>query len=172
MINENIERAHTLSSSFYRSEMNFIQLRERAFRNAWNFAGTFEANDNANVMPFDLLPGFLDEPLLLSKTNDGIRCLSNVCTHRGNLLVEEKGDFRLLRCRYHGRCFGLDGKFRSMPGFEGVEGSIDPFARQGLSQEAQAVAHPRERLLEGHPVPTLHDGRRRAPDPERARPLK
>ena len=36
------------------------------------------------------LPGSLDEPLLLSRDQSGdLRCLSNVCTHRGTQLVDE-----------------------------------------------------------------------------------
>jgi len=75
-----------------------------------------------HVLPFTLLEGCLDEPLVLSRADDGrLRCLSNVCTHRGALVVEGEGHMRGLRCRYHGRRFGLDGTFVSMPEFDGVE---------------------------------------------------
>ncbi|MGL1283063.1 Rieske 2Fe-2S domain-containing protein, partial [Vibrio parahaemolyticus] len=47
-----------------------------------------------------------------------ITCLSNVCTHRGNLLVTESCNSNQLRCGYHGRCFSLNGSFASTPGFE------------------------------------------------------
>ena len=109
MIDPNIRSAYTLPSTFYRSELNFMQLRERVYRRSWNFAGVME-NTAANVVPLDLLPGFIDEPLVLTRDREGnTRCLSNVCTHRGNLLVEQAGDAKILTCRYHGRCFGLDG---------------------------------------------------------------
>ena len=72
------------------------------------------------LKPATLLPGFLDEPLLLVKTDESLRCLSNVCTHRGKILVEEPCKANLIRCGYHGRRFGLDGKFLSMPEFEDV----------------------------------------------------
>lgn len=68
-----------------------------------------------------LLEGCLDEPLVLTVDDNGeLHCLSNVCTHRGALLVEGEGHVKGLRCRYHGRRFCLDGKFGSMPEFEGV----------------------------------------------------
>jgi choline monooxygenase len=70
------------------------------------------------LTPLDLL----GEPLLLVRNADGVRCLSNVCTHRGKILVEDACDANLIRCGYHGRRFSLDGKFLSMPEFEGVEG--------------------------------------------------
>ena len=73
------------------------------------------------VSPFTLLPGTLDEPLLLTRdTEDRLHCLSNVCTHRGTLVVEGAGHLQQLRCRYHGRRFNLDGTFHSMPEFEGT----------------------------------------------------
>jgi choline monooxygenase len=58
---------------------------------------------------------------LFSRPRDGVlHCLSNVCTHRGTVLVEKPGKAGpSLRCRYHGRRFGLDGRFEHMPEFEG-----------------------------------------------------
>ncbi len=122
MENDNINEAYTLPSTFYRSQLNFTQLREGAFRNGWNYAGALCADQEYNVAPVDILPGFINEPLILTRDKNGlIRCLSNVCTHRGNILIEESGHRTLLKCRYHGRCFAIDGQFRSMPGFEGVK---------------------------------------------------
>ena len=40
-------------------------------------------------------------------------------------VAETGGNERFLRCRYHGRRFGLDGSFQFMPEFEGVEGLRD-----------------------------------------------
>jgi choline monooxygenase len=74
------------------------------------------------VLPFELLPGCVDEPLLLSRDGRGeLHGLSNVCTHRGNILCSEAGRMQSLRCRYHGRRFSLDGRFQGMPEFEGVQ---------------------------------------------------
>jgi len=75
-----------------------------------------------DLYPFTLLEGVLDEPLLLSKDKQGTaRCLSNVCTHRGKIIVESAGNKRMLSCGYHGRCFHLDGRYKSMPAFEAVD---------------------------------------------------
>ena len=42
-------------------------------------------------MPLDILPGLLDEPVILARDDaNQLRCLSNVCTHRGNILVHAK----------------------------------------------------------------------------------
>jgi choline monooxygenase len=71
------------------------------------------------IETFHLAAGFLDEPVLLAKNGADLSCLSNVCTHRGNILVEESCSANLIRCGYHGRRFSLEGKFLSMPEFEG-----------------------------------------------------
>jgi choline monooxygenase len=78
-------------------------------------------NEIDGLHPVTLLPVYIDEPLLLSRVGDGTICMSNVCTHRGKILVEEPCKPDLIRCCYHGRRFALDGKFLSMPEFDGVE---------------------------------------------------
>ena len=81
-----------------------------------------EVKETGDAYPFTLLENYLNEPLLLTKNKEGeMHCLSNVCTHRGNLVVYEPCKFNQLKCRYHGSLFSLDGKFISMPEFKEVE---------------------------------------------------
>ena len=50
-----------------------------------------------------------------------LNCFSNVCTHRGNILIEHEGPVRKqLSCGYHGRSFSNSGQFLSMPESEGM----------------------------------------------------
>jgi choline monooxygenase len=66
-----------------------------------------------------MLPGLLDEPLLLARDAQGtLRCLSNVCTHRGNILVHAPCRGDQIRCGYHSRRFDLAGRMTFMPEFE------------------------------------------------------
>ena len=118
-IDADIRKAWTLPSSFYTDERYFELSKERIFTRTWQFLCRPDEFDS--LKPVTLLPGFLDEPLLLSKTNEELHCLSNVCTHRGKILVDEPCAANLIRCGYHGRRFSLDGKFLSMPEFEDVE---------------------------------------------------
>ena len=127
-IAEDISRASTLPARFYQDAVSFESAKEKIFASTWQYAGDAAviAEPTAHY-PFTLLPGVLDEPLLFTRDAGGdLHCLSNVCTHRGKIIVEEPGMGRLLRCGYHGRCFGLDGAFRSMPSFEGVENFPSP----------------------------------------------
>jgi choline monooxygenase len=123
-IEEDIRRAWTAPVDLYRDPGLFEAARERVFARSWQLVGdTDVVRAPGHVAPVTFLPGLLDEPLLLARDNDDtLRCLSNVCTHRGNLLVESGGRCQALRCRYHGRRFGLDGRFLSMPEFEDAEG--------------------------------------------------
>ena len=123
MIHEDIACAQTLPAEFYRDPAIFERLRERVFARSWQLVdGAENTAAPGSLLPFQLLEGCVDEPLLLARDAGGtLRGLSNVCTHRGNLLCTEPGAAKTLRCRYHGRSFGLDGKFQSMPEFEGVK---------------------------------------------------
>ena len=64
-----------------------------------------------SLSPREMLAGHLDEPLLLARDAAGeLRCLSNVCTHRGNILVQRACRAEQIRCSYHSRRFDLDGR--------------------------------------------------------------
>jgi len=118
-IDPDIRKARTLASDFYTDAAYFELSKEKIFERSWQFLG--KADEFDGLKPATVLPGFLDEPVLLVKTGESVTCLSNVCTHRGKILVEEPCRANLIRCGYHGRRFSLDGKFLSMPEFEGVE---------------------------------------------------
>jgi len=94
--------------------------KEKIFACSWQLVPDADSvKSRGHVIPFTLLEGLLDEPLLLARDeHDQLHCLSNVCTHRGNLVAECAEKANGLRCRYHGRRFSLDGTFQSMPEFE------------------------------------------------------
>ncbi|MBL8065794.1 MAG: aromatic ring-hydroxylating dioxygenase subunit alpha [Chthonomonadaceae bacterium] len=119
-----VERAQTIPSRFYTDPAVFESSKESVFAKSWQIAGTLDdIKVPGQVFPFQFLDGFVDEPLVLTRDReDKVHCLSNVCTHRGNVVVEGCGNMNSLRCRYHGRKFGLDGGFQFMPEFENVEG--------------------------------------------------
>jgi len=131
-IDADIRRASTLPGRVY-SDPEYLELqKDRVFARSWQFLGdSSRARAPGRVFPFTLLDGSLDEPLVLTADDEGVvRCLSNVCTHRGALVVEGEGHLKSLRCRYHGRRFALDGTFVSMPEFETTVGF--PSAKDNL----------------------------------------
>ena len=123
-IDPNIAKASTLTTDFYTSPEHFETAREKIFVPSWQFIGSKElVKFGGDVQPFTLLEKYLDEPLLLTHDKTGnINCLSNVCTHRGNIIaLAACSKAGTLRCKYHGKLFDLGGKFISMPEFQGVE---------------------------------------------------
>lgn len=118
-VDPDITVASTLPGSFYSDAAAFARSRERVFARTWQWIGTLdEVAAPESMAPRTLLPGLLDEPLLLTRDAGGqLRCMSNVCTHRGNLLVGQACRGRQIRCGYHSRRFELDGRMSFMPEF-------------------------------------------------------
>lgn len=127
-VDPDISRARTIDAEFYTNLTFFEQAREKLFAPSWQWIGHQSlAASPGRCHPFILLPGYLDEPLVLVRDDSGtLRCLSNVCTHRGNILVTAPCQSAQLRCRYHGRLFALDGSFKSMPEFKEVQDFPSP----------------------------------------------
>jgi choline monooxygenase len=123
IVDPDIAVARTLDTSFYLDEQVFQSAKEQIFSKCWHYIGddSYVARNN-DCYPFMLLPSYLDEPLVITRNSAGrMHCLSNVCTHRGNIVVQQVCNQPQLRCGYHGRIFGHDGGFRSMPEFKEVK---------------------------------------------------
>jgi choline monooxygenase len=122
-IHPDISKAETLPASFYRDQEVFESIKEKIFLNTWQFIG--DENLVAlpqSAYPLVLLDNYLTEPLVIVRNEkDVINCFTNVCTHRGNLVVLNPGKTKKLSCMYHGRRFSLDGEFEHMPEFEDAE---------------------------------------------------
>lgn len=127
-IDPDIARAATLPAEAYADPRWLERARKRVFPRTWHLIGdTDQIRLPGHCVPLTLLPGLLDEPLLLTRDKDDrLHLLSNVCTHRGALLCEEAAALDGLRCRYHGRRFDLEGRYLSMPEFEGAESFPSP----------------------------------------------
>ena len=119
-VDPDIAVASTIDSAFYCDEATHALVRERIFARTWQWIGDLDdVASPGSLSPRELLPGLLDEPLLLARDRAGeLRCLSNVCTHRGNILVgESRSDVHQIRCGYHSRRFDLSGRMTFMPEF-------------------------------------------------------
>lgn len=123
-VNPDISEARTLSTDFYLLPEHFKKAKENIFAKSWHLIGdTDQVKENGWVTPVHLLENYLDEPLILSRDKQGaLHCMSNVCTHRGNLIIENPCKLNDIRCKYHGRRINLNGKFLSMPEFKEVKG--------------------------------------------------
>jgi choline monooxygenase len=117
-IDPDITRASTLPGWAYRDADLWKHLVHRVFPTTWQpVPGRCLPNGPGQAAPFKLG----NVPLLLSGDLDGeLHALSNVCTHRGALMLETPCVGKRIRCPYHGRAFHLDGSLAAMPHFEGA----------------------------------------------------
>jgi choline monooxygenase len=127
-VDPDVAAASTLDKAFYVDPAAWALARERLFARSWQWLGGLaDVAMPASLAPRDLLPGLLDEPLLLARDDAGtLRCLSNVCTHRGNLLVHTACRAEQIRCGYHSRRFDLEGRMTFMPEFQGAKDFPSP----------------------------------------------
>ena len=115
-INPDITKARTLSSNYYTDSKIFHSIFSK-FGRYWQYIGHASEFDEGYVKPVKIG----HEHIVLSRTTEGFHCFSNVCTHRGMIIVGDEGCKKSLICPYHGRTFSLEGKFKKMPEFESVE---------------------------------------------------
>lgn len=122
-VKKDISKAKTIPSEVYTSPEVFEHFKESIFASSWQFIGDADkVIEKGSCHPLILLENYLNEPLVITRDRvDQVHLLSNVCTHRGNLVVYEPCKQTHLRCKYHGRMFELNGSFRSMPEFKGVK---------------------------------------------------
>lgn len=122
-VHDDITQASTLPASFYTSDYWYESCKEKIFAATWQFCTSRERlSQRGQVIPHSILPGMLDEPVLFVRgEDDRLRCISNVCTHRANLLVHEPCVAKNIICGYHGRRFNLCGEFQHMPEFHGAQ---------------------------------------------------
>ena len=123
-IDVDITKAETLPAYFYKSQEVFDLLKEKVFVKSWQWIGDAHilVPQSETVSPLILLEDYVNEPLICVRdANNIVKCFTNVCTHRGNVLCHKPEKIKDLTCMYHGRRFGLDGRFKFMPEFKEVK---------------------------------------------------
>ena len=120
-IHPEISKASTLPKEFYLDPKYFKSCLDNIFPESWQLVADKKNLQSNNIYPINFISNLLDESLVLINHNNEIKCFSNVCTHRANLITEKPCSGNKLRCMYHGRTFNLDGSYVSMPGFEETE---------------------------------------------------
>ena len=128
ILSQKINSAFTLPGTFYNDPSMLDRCKSQIFMRSWQMvAEADQLKLPETAVPFYFLEGFIDEPLLITRDKkDQLFCLSNVCTHRGNILIDTPCALSgTIRCSYHGRKFDVDGKFLGMPECEGMENFPD-----------------------------------------------
>ena len=120
LVDSDITKAQTLPSEFYCDNQIFQNVK-KVFNSSWLFAAHNNELADCNVFPLNQMTD-LGEAMMITKgsNTEDIRCISNVCTHRGMIIENSPCKTNTLQCPYHGRTFSLDGKIKSMPEFDDV----------------------------------------------------
>lgn len=121
---------HPLSDSRADSPLAFDPLRslpnasyrepewlQAELANIWHNDWVFVTSEDAVSEPGDQLPVIVGrQPVLLVRDQDGaLQALSNLCTHRGTLLVDEPANAKRIQCPYHAWTFADSGRLLSVP---------------------------------------------------------
>ena len=85
---------------------------ETVLKAGWHCVG--RADELGDVGDYFTLQ-LLNEPLIITRCESGIKALSNVCRHRGMRLAEGSGNTKRFVCSYHAWMYGLDGKLLRAP---------------------------------------------------------
>lgn len=115
-----INPLRTVHNSVYGSRAYELE-QERIFRRAWVFVGHASEIPAAGSFMTREVAG---EPILVVRSDaDTIHGFSNVCRHRGSLVVSEPSGVRKgFQCPYHHWTYSLEGKLLAVPGEEAYAG--------------------------------------------------
>ncbi len=105
------ERA--LPAASYRDPAWLAAEKGRIWHGDWVFVTT----EDALPAPGDQLPVVVgDQPVLLLRNQSGnLAALSNLCAHRGTLLVEERSNAKRIQCPYHAWTYDDGGHLLGAP---------------------------------------------------------
>lgn len=110
---EGFDPLRALPNAAYREQTWFEAEQETIWHNDWVFAGS----EAALPEPGDQIPLTIGrQPVLLLRNQDGeLVALSNLCAHRGTLLVDEPTNGKRIQCPYHAWTYADSGRLMSIP---------------------------------------------------------
>ena len=120
-ISKDISIAKTMPSKYYLDEKYYNLSLQNIFLHSWQLIVLQSQMKNINTYPFIFLKNSINEPMVLTKSRKGIKCMSNVCTHRGSIICNKPSYMQSIRCPYHGRRFDLNGTLKNAPGFNNAK---------------------------------------------------
>ncbi len=118
-----LERASTIPARWYTDAAVQEWELSELFSHGWQLSGSGSALKNAGDFRVDDIPG--TSVLLVRGKDSQLRAFHNVCRHRAGPVAAGAGNCRLLRCRYHGWTYRLDGSLHSAPELGAAE-DFDP----------------------------------------------
>ena len=98
LIDSDISISTTMPSKFYLKNKYFNFFLNKVFKQSWQLI-TDKESLSSNLYPFVFLKKSINEPMLISYNDKDLICLSNVCTHRGNILCDKLTKAKNIKCK-------------------------------------------------------------------------
>lgn len=110
------DKALALDASAY-TEPDFLKLENKdVFESQWQLVGH---TDQITAVGDQLVTQIGSVPLVIVRNQSNqLKAFHNVCRHRAGPLAIENGNNKVLRCKYHGWTYSLDGDLKSAPEME------------------------------------------------------
>ena len=114
--------ALTLPSHYYYDPEIFAREKEEIWFKTWQLVGfTSELAEPGDY----ITDRVIDQEVFVIRTKKGeLRAFYNVCTHRGHILVEGRGNKLILTCPFHAWSFDPEGKLKAAGNAENVAGFL------------------------------------------------
>lgn len=108
-----IDPTRALPAAAYRSDEVYEEERLKVWRGGWVFVGTTDQV----AAPGDYFTTFLGgQPVIVLRNQAGeLTALSNMCAHRGTLLMDGPGNTKRFQCPYHAWTYRDDGSLLAVP---------------------------------------------------------
>ncbi len=105
--------AFALHADLYTSEQVFNLEQSKIFECHWQLV----AHQSQLAQSGDFVVGKIGRvPVIVLRDESGeLKGFHNVCRHRAGPLATENGNSKVLRCKYHGWTYRLDGQLKSAP---------------------------------------------------------
>ena len=105
-----------VDTRLYCDESVFESERERIFERCWMMAGRVEQIPNKGDFFVRRLPTFGQSLIFVRNQEGEVNGFYNACPHRGNhICLEDQGNVKLLRCKFHNWAFDLNGNAAAIP---------------------------------------------------------
>jgi phenylpropionate dioxygenase-like ring-hydroxylating dioxygenase large terminal subunit len=115
-----LDRGFSLPASWY-TELAIVDLeRERIFLRSWQYVGRTAQVAEVGDYFTGLTGG--DLPVVVVRSEEGLRAFVNVCRHRRHEVMNGAGNKKALQCPYHAWTYSLDGNLKAAPRSEREEG--------------------------------------------------
>ena len=122
LVDEPLERAFTIPSRWYTDPAYHTFDQQSVIASTWQYVGHLSQIPH----PGDYIAAEIagEDVVIVRAEDHSLKAFFNVCRHRGGPLVTQRcgsASPRVLKCKYHGWTYRLDGSLRGVPRFDRSE---------------------------------------------------